>query len=364
MRRVLLFFSLVFSITAHAQPDDTIQDTVQSKEPGKLTLNGYLDAYYTFYTRNDAEQYVPYLFNAARKNNLAINLAFIDLQYQTKYLRARLTPGFGTYMNLNYANEPGTLKNLVEGYVGLQLSSKRDIWLDVGVFGSAHTNEGPVSRDHLMYTRSFSSEYTPYYQSGLKLSIPLSERWQANFYLLNGWQVIDDNNNKKSISTQLIYRPKQNLLINWNTFVGDERNGPDPDFRTRWFTDVYGVFSINEKWDFTSCVYLGNQEYDNEPSQLWWQVNGIARYSFTQKSSLSARLEYFSDRGGVVINSVVGGGGLQVWSSGLCFNYKVHPNALFRVEGRYFRSPDSIYPDDTSVYKDSMMVVASLSAWF
>lgn len=340
-------------------------DTLQSTTIGHLGIGGYIDTYYSYNFRNPSDEYTPYLVNSSRQNSMSINLAYIDLRYRAKNLRARFVPGFGTYMNVNYANEPGTLKNIVEGNVGVRLSEKKNIWLDAGVFGSPYTNESAISKDHLMYTRSFAPEYVPYYLSGVKLSVPLAQRWNANFYLLNGWQVIDDDNSKKSIGTQIEYRPNDNMIFDWNTYIGDERNSSQPDYRTRWFSDLYWIVKANAKWDFTSCVYIGNQQYDGRDNQVWWQVNGIARYTFTAKSSLSGRLEYFSDPGGVVAQSEVSeGAGFQSYSSGLCYNYKINSNALFRMEGRYFFSHDSVYPGDNSIYKDSGLVVANLTAWF
>jgi Putative beta-barrel porin-2, OmpL-like. bbp2 len=340
-------------------------DTLESTVIGHVGIGGYIDTYYSYNFRYPEGEYTPYLVNSARQNSMSVNLAYIDLRYRSKNLRARFVPGFGTYMNLNYANEPGTLKNIVEGYVGVRLSEKKNIWLDAGVFGSPYTNESAISKDHLMYTRSFAPEYVPYYLSGVKLSVPLAARWNAYVYLLNGWQVIDDDNSKKSIGTQVEFRPNDKMLFNWNTYIGDERNDSQPDYRTRWFSDVFLIFKANEKWDFTSCAYLGNQQYENSDNQLWWQANGIARYTFAKKSSLSGRLEYFSDAGAVVAESVAAqGSGFRSFSTGLCYNYKVNKNALFRIEGRYFFSHDSVYPDDNSVYKQSTLLVASLTAWF
>ncbi|NJN00112.1 MAG: outer membrane beta-barrel protein, partial [Phormidesmis sp. RL_2_1] len=53
-----------------------------------------------------------------------------------------------------------------------QLFKNKQIWLDAGVFGSPYTNESAISKDHLMYTRSFAPEYVPYYLAGVKLSVP------------------------------------------------------------------------------------------------------------------------------------------------------------------------------------------------
>lgn len=113
-----------------------------------------------------------------RNNELNVNLAFIDLRYRTDNFRARLIPGFGSYVNANYTNENGTLKNIIESSVGFKLFKNKNIWADVGILGSPYTNESAISKDHLMYTRSFAPEYVPYYLSGVKFTVPLYQKFR------------------------------------------------------------------------------------------------------------------------------------------------------------------------------------------
>jgi Putative beta-barrel porin-2, OmpL-like. bbp2 len=359
---ILLIKSLVVAYSQNTHPLN--RDTTTSMV-GNISIGGYIDTYYSYYSRNPDDDYAPYLVNSSRKNSIAVNLAYIEVQYNSENVRVRLAPGFGTYMNLNYANEPGTLKNIVEGYVGVRLSEKRNVWLDAGIFGSPYTNESPVSKDHLMYTRSLAAEYSPYYLSGAKLSFPLADRWKASFFLLNGWQVIDDTNSRKSLGTQIEYRHNDKMTFHWNTYLGDERSGSQQDYRTRLFTDLFWIHKLNDHWDFTADAYVGLQKFDGRESKMWWQANGVARYTFTPKSSLAGRFEVFRDGDAVVAeNEIAEGVGFIVYSSGLCYNYKIHRNALFRVEGRYFFTPDTIFLDDDGLYKQSALLSASLSAWF
>ena len=204
-------------------------------------------------------------------------------------------------MNANYQQEKGSLKNLVEASVGYRIFKEKDIWIDYGVLGSPYTNESAISRDHLMYTRSLAPEYVPYYLSGAKISLPLSEKFTAYLYLINGWQQIQDQNRGKSIGTQLEFRPDSKNLINWNTYLGDERSATRPNDRLRAFSDVYWIHKSGKNWEFTSCFYGGfqNNLFQSFKSEVfWWQANFIARYSFTEKISLSGRWEYFSDPNG------------------------------------------------------------------
>lgn len=362
MKGILYVLLLIPGLTTGQNLVIPLPDSTRS-----VTIGGYIDTYYTYFSRDrnsDFSEYVPYLVNSSRKESFSVNLAMIDFKYQSPFVRMRLSPGFGTYMNLNYSQEPGSLRNLVEANAGIKLSRKKEIWLDAGILGSPYTNENPLSRDHLMYTRSFSAENVPYYLCGLKVSTPITETLNLYVYLINGWQVIDDTNRGKSIGTHLEYKPDKTTVINWSTYVGDERNNPDPNYRLRLFTELNWYKRLTENWELTACAFVGNQQYENANDQNWWLIKAIGRYNFSARSSLSARWEHLSDRGSVVITNVDGVSGMMISSTGLCYNYKLHSHALFRMEGRYFYSPDSIYPDPNGPYSNALMLAASLTAWF
>lgn len=339
-------------------------DTLETLS-GDVGLGGYVDSYYSYNFNQPSNGASPYFVSSARHNEVTINLAYIDVRFKSKFMRARFMPGFGTYMDANYVNEPGSLKNLLEANVGVLLSEKRKIWLDAGVFGSPYTNESAISKDHLMYTRSLAPEYVPYYLTGVKMSIPLSSSLSAYLYLINGWQVIQDNNTSKAIGTQLEYRFNNKMVFNWNTYTGDERSATRPEFRMRFFNDFYWVYNTRNKWLFTSCFYYGVQERESLSAATWWQANIIGEYKFSSAFSLSGRAEIFHDPSSVVITSVTGTPGFRTTSFGLCANFLFHEQAMFRLEAREFVSRDNVYVDKSgNPTTSSGMVVGSLTAWF
>lgn len=355
---------LFSSVLGFAQIVNTAtMDTLEATVIGHLGIGAYIDTYYgyNFNKLKDVSNFV----SSARNNEVNINLAYVDVRYRSRRMRARFVPGFGTYMNANYVNEPGTLKNIVEGNIGVALSEKHKIWIDVGVLGSPFTNESAISKDHLMYTRSFAPENVPYYITGAKLSVPFASKWTASFYILNGWQVIQDNNNGKSGATQIEYRPNDKMLFNWNNYMGDERSSRHPDFRTRYFTDAFWIFKPSEDWDFTSSFYYGWQQVYQESIRQWWQFNVIGRYHFTKEISLSGRVEYFNDPDNVMISSPNGLSTFSSYSSGLCFNWQITEHSLFRLEGREFFAKEDVYTDrNNRPVNNNTWLVASLAAWF
>lgn len=341
-------------------------DTVGGERIGKITVGGYIDAYYGFNFNQPRSGSTPYMVSMNRHNELNINLGYIDLRFHSERVRARFVPGFGTYMADNYASEPLALRNLVESSVGYKLSTKKEIWLEAGVLGSPYTNESAISREHLMYTRSFAPEYVPYYLTGAKLSMPLHSKVNLYLYLLNGWQQIRDNNKGKSIGTQLEWRPDKYNLLNWNTYVGDERSIATPNYRNRYFTDLFWIFSPNNKFTSTSCAYIGFQQIKNRNDlPYWWTVNYIAKYNFTDKYSLAGRVEYFSDANNVQATPITMPGAFSTFSGGVCFTIKLSDNAMARLEYRHFYSEYQLYTTSKNTPTRNMdWLVSNMTVWF
>ncbi|OYU94687.1 MAG: hypothetical protein CFE21_15195 [Bacteroidetes bacterium B1(2017)] len=366
----LLIFCSFFVYAGHAQVTNSgMTDNRDSIENEKINISGYVDVYYGFSFNQPKSSDRPYTVSAPRHNEININLAYIDIQYRSDRVRARFVPGVGTYINSNYASESGTLKNIIEANAGVKLSKKKEVWMDVGVIGSPFTNETAISKDHLMYTRSFSAEYAPYYLSGARLTVPLSPKIKAYAYVINGWQQISDVNNPLSVATQIEYKPSDYILFNWNTYVGSEESNQNPTYKNRYFTDLYAIYSKG-KFSFTSNVYVGMQGVKDTllaktTTRHWWQANFIGKYAFNQQHSVSGRIEYFEDLHEIVAKPITNTHGFSTYSTGLCYNLQIGKHAIFRVEGKHYFSDKSVYiSKDNLPIKTDNLLIGNLTVWF
>lgn len=363
---VIVMWLLIAGPVAGQVVNTGLMDTTALDYKGKVSVSGYVDTYYGYDFNKPASGDRPYFVSMARHNEFNINLAYADIKYSSSRLRARFVPGFGTYVNSNYANEPGALKNIIEADAGVKLFVDKNIWLDVGVFGSPYTNESYVSKDHLMYTRSLGAENVPYYLSGLKLTLPVNKKLNTYFYLLNGWQQITDQNNGKSLGTQVEYRPNNYILINWDTYMGNEMSTQSPQNRTRYFTDLYFIY-VKGKISATGCIYGGIQDRVNgtqKSSDSWWHYNLTGKYAFTDKVSLSGRFEYFSDPYSVMVTPITPVTGFSSYSTGLCMNLQVASNVVARFEGRTFFSKQNVFERDNTYVSNSNLLISNLTIWF
>jgi hypothetical protein len=329
---ICIIISLILFHFSKAQVTNTaFVDSVGGEKVGRLTISGWLDAYYGKMSPHADK--VPYLVSSASLNQVDINLTYLDFRYASNGVKARIVPAFGSYMDANYASEKSGLKNLMEASVGVQLNKQKDIWLEAGLIGSPFTNENPVSRDHLVYTRSMAAELCPYYLMGAKIVAPFSPKIKSSFYLLNGWQTLGPQYQTPALATQLEYNVDKNNLINWNTFVQTGKYH-------RYFSDIYWIAKRN-RWQWTSCFYLGDDPWKDasfgksplyEQNGFWVNLNAAVSYQWNETSSISARGEYFRDKFSRIEGSYLGGS--------LCFNRKIYDMLYWRTEVRYWYKND------------------------
>jgi hypothetical protein len=363
MLRFFLCLTLLAGLCAgFAQPAG--KDSLARAHPKRLQVGALVDAYWGYHSSRPASGEVAHFVSSARHNQLNVNLAYADIRYEGSRVRVRIVPATGTFMRANYAHEPEALRHWLEANVGVRLHRHKKIWLDAGVMGSPYTNETPLSKDHIMYTRSFAPEYVPYYLSGVRLSVPLNKKWSSQWYVLTGWQLIRDNNQAKALGSLISFRPNAQMAFNWSTFAGDERSALNPDFRLRLFSDVYWVYKPAGRWDASACVYAGSQQIAAGPARTWWQANAMARYALTSGLSVSGRVEYFHDAFLAVARRVFPDRAFTVWSGSLGVSQKLHERALLRAECRRFYSPDDALPDAEGLpAPHASWLVVSLAAW-
>jgi len=367
------YLSIVFvfiGISLFSQIVNTGMTTnYDSLETGKISIGGYVDTYYGFDFSQPENSERAYSVSSSRHNEVNVNLAYIDIKYANDKIRGKIVPGFGTYMNTNYMAEKGSLKNLIEANGGVCLSKKRNVWVDAGVIGSPYTNETIISKDHLMYTRSFGVEYVPYYLSGVKLSYPINKKINSFLYVINGWQEIFDVNKSLAVGSQIEYRPNNKVLINWDTYTGNEKSISSPTFRNRYFSDVYVIFNNGKKTSFTSCAYVGLQNLQDtvgvKSNAVWWHANFTGSYELKKDVSISSRIEYISDPNSVLFNPVTSAIGFSSFSGGVCLNLKISKHAMFRIEDRIYYSQQKVYLDKKMNESNANnLLIGSLTVWF
>jgi len=339
--------------------------TMAQNEPPapKLTVSGYAEAYYGFDFDEPAQHNRPgFLYNHTRHNELNINLAYLKGNYTSDRVRANLALMAGTYAQYNLAAEQELLRHVYEANVGVRIG--KNLWVDVGIMPSHIGFESAVSKDCFTLTRSLMAENTPYYEAGAKITWS-NEKWTVAAMYLNGWQRIKrpDANQTPAFGTQLTFRPGSKVTLNWSTFIGNDK--PDSVRKMRYFNNVYGIFSITDKFSLIAgCDYGLEQQAKGESAMnSWYSPILIARYAFTDKVALAGRYEYYNDEKGVIIATGTPNG---FRTSGCSLNFDVAPvtNVLFRIEGKLYNSKDDIFIHQNEPKNNNVAITTSLAVSF
>lgn len=324
--------------------------SAQEAKQNALELSVFAEVYGQYDLNNPGHNSRPgFIYSHHRNNEVAINLAFIRAGYATGRLRANLALATGTYMNANYSEEPGVLKNIYEANIGIKISSHKNIWIDAGVFPAHIGFESAVASDNWTLSRSMAAENSPYFETGAKISyITNNGKWLLSALVLNGWQRIQqrDGNSRPSFGHQLSYTANEKLKLNSSSFIGNDQ--PDSSRQMRYFHNLYGIYTINKQWAVRAGFDIGTEQKSKKSAayNTWYTAVLIARYALTEKFRMAVRGEYYQDRNGVKIAAGTRQG-FQTFGYSLNADYQVLPNLVWRTEIKNFNSRDPIFETGT-----------------
>ncbi len=332
-----------------------------------LTISGYAEAYYSYDFNKPLDNNRPgFIYSHNRHNEFNLNLGFIKASYTQERVRANLALAAGTYMNANYAAEPGVLKNIYEANVGIKLSKKKNFWLDAGIMPSHIGFESAVSKDCWTLTRSLLADNSPYYEAGAKLSYSSDNgKWLFSASALNGWQRIKrvPGNSLMSWGTQVQFKPSDKVLLNYSTFIGTDK--PDSVRLARLFHNFYGVFTLSDQWGITAGFDMGTEEkaFNSSSVNTWYSPVLIVKYSLSNKWALAVRGEYYSDKNGVIIPTGTQNG---FKTTGVSLNVDHSPtkNIWLRLEAKTFKSKDKIFIKNANMTDGNTVISSSIAVSF
>ena len=334
---------------------------LQAQSP-TVQVAGFLDGYYAWDDGRPESDDRAFTTQAVRHNEFNINLAHVGLVFSGERVRGRLALQAGTSVQSNYAGEPtqGNIsgpmlsRHMQEAVAGMRVSPR--LWVDGGVYFSHIGQESWVSRDNPTYTRSFTAEYTPYYSAGVKGTWTPRDNLAVQLHVLNGWQVVSDQNHGKGLGARIDWTPISQVTVGWNSYMGNEQ--PEGAVaRPRRFHQVTALLRPVSPLTIWLTVDRGWQENVEGEQDTWGSATAISEYQIGATVSLAARLERFVDRQGVV----TGAAGFDVTSASVGLNLRLPEGATWRTEWRISRSDAAIGPGRDGPTDGTSLVVSSLA---
>lgn len=345
--RLRMFLGFVFLLLASAG---------RAQEKPATTFSGFVDLTFAWNdNRPDHHQnfYPGAGTTAKRANELALNLAQVQW---TRSVSAEQPVGFtlslvaGEGTDVVHGGEPegvGKFRSIYQASVAYRLPG--GVVLEGGVYPSHIGLEGFYSKDNWNYSRSIMGESSPYYQAGVKASYAFNDHWSGRVDLLNGWQLINDNNDGKSIGTQLAYTSNA-LTASLNTFLGPELSGDDDSLRK--FVDLVVVYKATPGLQLGGTVDAGAQESPNRDDANWYGAGVLVRYALSDRNAIAIRAERFSDP-----DNGVTGTAQRLHEATFTYELRPHDHILLKLEGRYDQSDaDVFFTKDTTTDRQFLAI--------
>lgn len=224
--------------------------------------------------------------------------------------------------------------------------------------------ESFISRDNLTYTRSLSSDFTPFYQSGVKLTWQATPKLSALFTVVNGWQNISENNQDKAVGARLDYASSPSTTLSYYDFVGNEVGSG----LLRIFNGV-GIHTnprsdLTLQWNFD----YGTQKKPLGGHSTWFSSGLIGKLQPSPVLGVSGRVERYQDPDNVIVTTApVLGFKATTASIGVDLSPLGGNRALWRNELRGTWADEPVFPSRnaaTGTSRSNGLLVTSMALTF
>lgn len=194
------------------------------------------------------------------------------------------------------------------------------------------------------YSHSFFYSYAiPFQDAGFRINYPWTDAFYTEFYILQGWNVTNDNNSSKTFGPAIGWTPSPQFSLYANYLVGPELTKNNHD--TRNLFDLQVNWNPIDPLNFLFNFDIGSDEGLVRGNALWWGPAAIVRYKVNDYFEPAFRVEYYADRDGFTT-----GVKQHLWGFTLTGNLK-YPlgkgyNVIFRPEYRYDTSNKNFFTHD------------------
>jgi len=264
------------------------------------------------------------------------------------------------------ANEPrpDVYRHVWQAYGTYVFPIGRGLRMDFGKFASSLGFETNYAKDNHHFSRAYLFNFLPFYHSGLRATLPVSDQVTVMYMLTNGIQQSEDFNDFKSNHVAAIVKPTSAVTWTVNYYAGQEQpDGGEPEGPDGYFK----VIDSYVAWTATPALRLGldvnyvTNEVNKADQALALQGTGVyARYQVSPPAALSLRYERLDDEG------LFGGIAQVLHELTATAEYTLGDGFLVRGEfrrdwsnQRFFTGPR---PDDRRAHQNTALV--GLVWWF
>lgn len=259
-------------------------------------------------------------------------------------------------------------KNIQHASLSFILPLKKGIRFDVGKFVTHIGAETIETVKNWNYSHSYLYSYAiPFQDTGVHINYPWTSNFYTDFYVINGWNTIVDNNSHKTIGPSVGWTITPWLAFVANYLTGPEQNNNNTNTRQLFDTQItLGPFL--KRWTFIANYDYGYEQNainNNSQNTHWQGVAGYGRYKINDMFEPSLRIEYYDDPDGFTTGVPQHLMGYTLtWNTQLVLGPHRSSLILLRPEIRYDRSSTDFFTYQNNFRsKQSQWTVGIGTSW-
>lgn len=339
-----------------------------AQSPPEWTFGGYLDVYYQYDMGRPAsgDNVNGRGFDIAH-NRFRIAVAELDIA-KTPTSKSPLGLTLQLYGGKNaeliHLAEPGgkdKYRYIRQAYLSYAPpNSKNGLQVDLGKFDTWIGYEGVDNRYQDQYGRSFNWTYSePTYETGLRVLGKLNDKLTGAFFLVRGWNEVEDGNGSPSFGVALTYGVSPKTTVTLQNHYGDEGsdriNGagsyggvgfPNAGTAKVHLVDLIVSYQLSDKTkvalniDHAHAVGGANDgSWNGEVVYVKHQVSADKTAAF--------RFERMEDQ-----NGLRAGLPIQFYSATGNYDWALHKNVVLRLELRRDFASQAFFNSDSGLTRN------------
>jgi hypothetical protein len=328
----------------NAKDDKDKEEAPKVETVATYSLSGYIDVYYAQYSDSVGPgnfQKFPSL--SPRSNSPSLNTAMLTFQYNADKIRTQIALQYGDIASSTWAPTYGPV---MEAHAGVKICKK--LWIDGGLFRTHFGTEYLLPVENIASSVSVGTYYEPYYESGIRLNYSPTKKFDINVYLLNGYGIYNDNNEKKSLGAALTYTFNDKWNIGYTDYIGDDSQPGTTVKHLRVHQNAYVNYQ-KKKWRLQVggdyCIQENSKLTDAKKSANMFSALATIKYQATKAFAVYARGEVFQDPDAIMSNNITDekgkATGYKLWGATAGAEYKPTTGSYIKLEGRMLQMDDN-----------------------
>jgi hypothetical protein len=334
-----------------------------------LNISGFVTASYTYAAHHTGSAIVGRFYDRIH-DQIEINAAKLVVEKTVatdKFdagARADFLFGQNAVVTKSLGLDLGTNGDLIQAFATVNIPAGEGKYVQFKAGKMATLMGVEVIEDVVNPNLSVANQFVyleNFTNTGLRMDVKPAATVDFQLAVINGWDVVTDNNTKKSFMGRIGFTPSPVTTLGLIGYFGNEKP-VDPLTGTTPSGDRYGAEVVLSQKVGSKATVLLQGDYGEEKNlpitgtkAKWWGAGVWLTYEVSTILAVAARGDYVDDKNGVRTSGVFGfpANTRQKFGSGtLTLNIKKWENALIRPEIRYDRSSLAVYDSPTTPKKD------------